>query len=881
MENIGWLDQDRGAVLVGGKGANLSRMLRAGLPVPNGFVVTTDAYRRYLEAADPQGHLPHLVDSADEAGIRELFTTPLPVDLAHDVVTAWRDLGGGAVAVRSSGTAEDLTGASFAGQQDSYLNIRGADVLVDAVRRCFASLWNERAVAYRTRHGVDQHRVALAVVVQKMVEAQSAGVMFTANPVNGRRDETLVSATFGLGEQAVQGGAADTVVVRAGTVEQRSTVDKRVRIQSSTEGSGTVDLAVAPQDRHASALTDAQAVHLAELGHRVEEIFQAPQDIEWVLAPDGALVLVQARPITALSQTVGDIPEDWSVPDDKAMYVRASIIEQMPDPLSPLFADMVRPAVVQGLRTVLRRYFDDRSLRPGDLDFPTINGYAYYYYGRDGMLRLLKQSPQAVAALGGRSQLNGEKLWESAHPAYQQVVANWGEQDLEGLPSRQLLVGVQSLLDAACEYYATVQAVIPLAASAELPFTRLYTSLAKQAGGPPASVFLQGFASRPIETEQSLWSLVQWCRERPGLADALLADRPLGGIAEAADFQRRLAEHLDRFGHTVQTLDFMVPVPADDPTPVMETLRWYMGAKGLNPDERLNQQTARREAAEAELFSRLDPARKAILQPLLVKAQHLAPVREDALADVGLAWPLMRRMLRSLGGRLVDLGVVGEADDIFWLRRDELTAFCDQLDDGAAEQTATMAEQTATMAELVEARRIAWRGQRAATPPQLLPHNAWYKMFHSFMPAMETQQEGPVIKGLGVSQGRITGPARVIRGPEDFDQMLPGEVLVSPITTPDWTPLFAMAAAVVTDVGGPLSHSSIVAREYGIPAVLGTGIATRRIRNGMLITVDADRGQVTMPEGEAPVESGFKPRVPYKFAFGAAAAAALALRKLL
>lgn len=872
MSMISWLDQAAPRELVGGKGGNLSELLRAGFPVPNGFVVTTDGYRRYLAANDLAEALQDKLTTADGAGIAELFEAPLPQDLADELTDAWRKLGGGAVAVRSSSTAEDLAEASFAGQQDSYLNVHGEAELCDAVRRCFASLWNERAITYRTKHGVDQGGVSLAVVVQLMVEAEVAGVMFTANPTNGRRDETLITATYGLGEQTVQGGDVDSVVVRDGQVTGRTVTDKRVRTQSSPTGQGTVDVDVDASRRREHTLDDDRAVELAALGARAAEHFGCPQDIEWVLTGD-ALVMVQARAITALGQTVGDIPDDWTVPDDKAMYVRASIVEQLPDPLSPLFADMVRPAVAQGLRTVLRRYFNDRSLQPGDMDFPTINGYAYYYYSREGMLRLLKQSPQAVAALGGRSQFNGEELWESAHPAYQRVVANWAGRSADAMPSRQLLTGVQALLDAACEYYSTVQALIPLAASAELPFTRLYTSLAKQADGPAAATFLVGFESRPVQAERSLWALAEWCRSQPELTAALLANRELTGLPGVEDFHARLDEHLAHFGHTVHNLDFMVPVPADDPRPVLDTLRWFLSGQGCSPDERLAKQSADREAAEAKLFERLDPARKAILQPLLAKAQHLGPVREDALADVGLAWPVMRRMLRTLGSRLVDIGVLSEPDEVFWLHRAELDELCEHLD--------AFGGPRASLAELVEQRRTDWRGQRAAQPPQLLPRNAWYKMFHRLMPAMETAQKGPVIKGLGVSQGRITGPARLVRGPEDFGEMLPGEVLVSPITTPAWTPLFVMAAAVVTDVGGPLSHSSIVAREYGVPAVLGTGIATRRIRTGMLITVDADRGTVTLPEGEAPVEAGFKPKVPYKFAMGAAAAAAVLLKKFL
>lgn len=863
MTTVSWLDQEAPATLLGGKGANLSTLLRAGFPVPNGFVVTTDAYHRYLDAHALREPLAEALRDGDDEAARALFDAPLPDDVAAAVVTAWHQLGAGPVAVRSSGTAEDQPGASFAGQQDSFLNVHGDAEVCDAVRRCFRSLWNERAIAYRARRGIGADRVAIAVVVQQMVPADAAGVLFTTNPTNGRSDQVLLTAAPGLGETVVQGGAADVVAVEDGRVIEREVADKATMVVTADQG--TREVPVPDAERHEQAVTDEQAVELAALGLRVAEHLGGPQDVEWVVT-SGVPVVVQARPVTASGVRTSEVPDDWGVPDEKGMYVRASIVEQMPDPLSPLFADMVRPAVTGSLHAVLGSYFDEQLLHDGDIDFPTVNGYAYYHYSRDGLTRLLKHSPQAVATLAGRSEYNGEKLWNVAHPTYQRAVAAWAGRDLGHAGSTELLDGVAELLRAGCDYYTSVQAVIPLAASAELPFVRLYEAMARTTDAPPATTFLLGYPSRPIQAEQGLYDLAQWARGHRELADTLLAGRDVEGIDGADEFARRLDEHLARHGHTVYNLDFMVPTPADDPTPVLETLRWYLSGKGTDPAERLAAQSARRDEATAALFDRLDPARTAILKPLLAKAQHLGPLREDALADVGLAWPVMRRMLHAIGSRLVDIGVLADSDDVFWLHHDELVDLCRHLDAFGGELPSRAAD--------VEQRRATWRGQRAAVAPQLLPRNAWHRMFHRLMPAMDQPQTGPVIKGLGASQGRVTAPVRIVRGPEDFGAMMPGEVLVSPITTPAWTPLFAMAAAVVTDVGGPLSHSSIVAREYGIPAVLGTGIATRRLRDGMLVTVDGDRGEVAMPHGEQPLTTGFKPRVPYKFAMGAAAAVA-------
>ena len=241
------------------------------------------------------------------------------------------------------------------------------------------------------------------------------------------------------------------------------------------------------------------------------------------------------------------------------------------------------------------------------------------------------------------------------------------------------------------------------------------------------------------------------------------------------------------------------------------------------------------------MLERLDSPRGNLFGRLLAWAQGVAPVREDALADVGLAWPVMRRMLLELGLRLVEAGAVEKPADVFWLHRDEIEDTAGSLDAG---QT-----QLASLADLVAQRKMLWREQRRVTPPQLLPRGTWLEVFERLMPAASEEQTGDTINGVAASGGRVTAPARVLSGPEDFGQMQPGDVLVAGITTPAWTSLFAMASAVVTDVGGPLSHSSIVAREYAIPAVLGTGIATRRIRSGQSVRVDGDAGTVTLLDG--------------------------------
>ncbi len=819
----------------GGKGANLGELARAGFPVPPGFLITTAGYDDYVAAT---GIGAQLAAAPDGAAARALFEAPIPADLADEIRAAYRELGQGPVAVRSSATAEDLADASFAGQQDTYLNIDGEAAVLDAIRRCWASLWTDRALAYRAHAGVAGD-VSLAVVVQRLVPAEAAGVMFTANPGNGRRDETVLNAAFGLGEAVVGGEVTpDELIVDRDAVISRTTADKRVHTVTAPSGTRTRELPEA--DRTRRVLTDAQAVALARLGRRIEAHYGAPQDIEWVLA-DGGFQVVQSRPITALPAPVGPAPTDWPLPRDDGMFVRASIVEQMPDPLSPLFADLIRPAVASSLRTVLGRYFAGELLLPDDMDFPTINGYGYYFYSTAGMKRMMKAAPHGMrVAFSPSSELNGIDLWrDHGLPDYRAVVARH-EADAAGLPAADLLAGAAELIAAGADYYTYVQAVIPQVATAEIAFTKLYDTLVHGSGRPAALTFLLGEESAPIRAERSLFALAQWCRATAGVAEALLAEEPLPQ-AHRDEFDARLAEHLARFGHLTYNLDVMQPVAADDPAPVLAALRYAVSGQATDPDARLAAQAADRAAAQAWLDAHVDPVRRRVLAGALAKARGLGPLREDALADVGLGWPAARRLLRELGRRFAAEGLIAEPDDVFWLTGEEAERAATALDAGRPIGPDADAA--------IAARKATWRGNRLVNPPGWLPATGvFYRLFKRFMPSNEEVQTGPTLTGLGASGGTATGPARLLRGPDDFARMQPGDVLVAPITTPAYTPFFAMAAAVVTDVGGPLSHSSIVAREYGIPAVLGTGSATARIQDGDVITVDGDKGVVILAD---------------------------------
>jgi pyruvate,water dikinase len=289
----------------------------------------------------------------------------------------------------------------------------------------------------------------------------------------------------------------------------------------------------------------------------------------------------------------------------------------------------------------------------------------------------------------------------------------------------------------------------------------------------------------------------------------------------------------------VYDLDFAKNVPAEQPGPLLDTLKHFLSGQGRSPYERQATAEAAREQATRSLFRRLTGWRLRWTRGLLRWAQRYGPLREDALADVGLGWPLLRRMYHEIGRRLVAASALARPEDVFWLKAEEVAAAAQALD---------AAQAPPDFRDVAAERHRTWERERRVTPPVVLPVKGGARIFgwdwSPLVPARTDQAVGNVIKGVGASPGRVAGPARVLHGPSEFGDMRQGDILVAKITTPAWTPLFALASGIVTDVGGLLSHSSIVAREYHIPAVLGTGVATERLRSGQHITVDGDGGVV-------------------------------------
>ena len=848
---------------VGGKGMSLAKLSRAGFPVPGGFHITTEAYRRFVMVNDLQSAIlkalekvdvarPATFESASQAIARFFDEAKTPLEISEAIFSAYGSLSqqhsSPPVAVRSSATAEDLPDASFAGQQDTYLNICGAESVLAAVRKCWASLWTGRAIAYRLRQGIASESVALAVVVQRLVPAEAAGILFSANPLTGKRNEIVINAAWGLGEAVVGGMVTpDTITVdrTAKRIIRRETAEKQV-MTVCTEN-GTEERHVPESLKNKAVLSNRQAIRLADYGAQIEELYGLPMDVEWTLA-EGQFAILQARPITTLVEA----PLEWKPLKPKGIYMRASAVDLMPDPLSPLFATMGLPAIVRQMFVLAKALFRSEPFLPEDY-FTTINRYAYLsgnYSTRGWLWILFKMLPAFPRLL--RMII---PFWrDETRPKYREAVAEAQEKDIERMRMNELWQASQEIMDAAAYYTGSLLfATMGASAGSEGLLTKVYEKLVFKPGDPPATVLMMGWDNIPSRAEKSLYDLAGLCQEHEQLKiyfmktpSAQVAEQIAGGKApeeviseDWQEFCQCFSRHLEEFGYMVFELDFAKSLPRDHPEPMLETIKMYLDGKGNNPYERQKTNEERRVRTGNELLGRLKGLRRWAFSKSLNWAQSLSEVREDALADIGLGYPLLRRMLFLLGECFVKAGILYEAEDIFWLEKGEIDEDISVLEGGALPRNKL---------EDVEQRKAFWKKAKQSVPPPMVPPRKKYMGINTkiWLAESEGNQSGSTLKGVPTSSGRVTAPACVLHGPEDFDRMRPGDVLVAGTTTPAWTPLFTMASAVVTDIGGPLSHGSIVAREYGIPAVMGTGVATRRIQDGQIVTVDGGAGTVTL-----------------------------------
>jgi phosphohistidine swiveling domain-containing protein len=873
--------------LAGGKGASLNRLIRAEFPVPGGFVVTTHAYRSYVAAnslerfildtanAAPPGD-PAALETASDA-IRTRFALgQIPAGLSEALCATYGglEISSIAVAVRSSATAEDLPDLSFAGQQDTFLNVVGEEALLRAVVDCWSSLWTARAIGYRARNGIPHDRIALAVVVQGMVQSEVAGVLFTANPLTGRRTEAVIDAGPGLGDALV-----------SGRVQPESYVvdDRRWRMD---DGRPTVDHGPSTTDHGLSSmvgglLRDDDIHALAELGRRVEAFAGWPQDIEWGWA-DGRLWLLQARPITSLYP----LPEGMPF-DPLQVLISFGAVQGILEPITPLGRDVICAALAAVANLfngeVRVNHASQRiAVSAGERLFLNITGAI-----RHGVTRRITRAVpafvepalgQAMSALwddprlaptgGGIRPATLRRLAPVLLPVAGRFIATVARPDAHREQAQRTIEEVVERIAARGATASTLAHRLALFEEilAGLPpvlFGRWFPSFAPGMatlnllmrlsapipGGRALALEVTRGLPHNVTTEMdlALWEVARAIRADPG---ALARFEAADAHVLAADLlERRLPTaalkpiegFLVRYGmRGVGEIDLGRPRWREDPMPVIQAVRSYLciADEAQAPDAVIARGAASAEAAIDRLCRELRARRGGLVKARLARwaarrVRALAGLRESPKFAIVRVLGIVREGLQVAGQELAAAGVIPRANDIFFLRLGELEALA------AGEKDARAPGFQETIAARRE--RYAREMLRRQIPRLMLSDG---RAFYEGMAASEEAVEG-VLVGGPVSPGVAEGAVRVILDPRGAT-LAPGEILVCPGTDPAWTPLFLIAGGLVTEVGGLMTHGAVVAREYGIPAVVGVTGATVRLRTGQRVRVDGTSGRVTV-----------------------------------
>jgi phosphohistidine swiveling domain-containing protein len=884
--------------LAGGKAANLGELIHAGFAVPAGFCVTTAAYARVSARAELDTYLSGLEeasvrsDSARQIALATairtaLIRTSLPPEVIEAVTSAYQALSAGSpipVSVRSSATAEDLPEASFAGQQETFLNVIGIEALLTAIQRCFASLWTDRATQYRSSLGMVPGSVRLAVVVQRMVQAEVAGVLFTANPLTGKRREAVIDANPGLGEAVVSGATnPDHFVVHTptGEIVERRFGGTQVIIRAAVRG-GT-EVVERSESQAMVSLSDEQVRRLSALGAQVEAHFGGPQDIEWAIDASGQIALLQARPITTLFPLPAGAP---STDEELHVYLAFGVQQGTYRPFTPMGLSALR-CLASGFLTLIGlpvreplagpRFVTEAASRP----FFEVTTALRSSFGRRFLLSAMREA-EVHAATIFESLVTDPRLSLRRTPRrafgralvlllartrlpWYLVQAFLAPQTATRRVQRFLAqLRKPPRIDAAADAAAHLAAaerlllsclrlafrVSPVMLAGMQSFALARRLLGELASERECQFVLGGSPTNPTtQMNMALWRLAQEIR-----ADAanrqLLESRPPERLAQdyqqgrlPASLQRGLARFLQEYGHqSVCELDLGVPRWLEDPSYVFALLIGYLQMEEHAPDLQLQHAGQEATAMIAVLTQRAGHKswlRGRLVRLCLERAHALSGFREMTRFAGGLRLAQARALLWPVGAALVQAGRLNVAADIFFLTLSEAHAAL-----SGADLRERVSERRATFARELGRRHV----------PLVLLSDGTEPTAGRESKESTAQAEG-TLQGTPASAGRVTALARVILDPHDA-RLSPGEILVAPSTDPGWTPLFLQASGLVMEVGGAMAHGAIVAREYGLPAVVGVAGATRRIATGSRITLDGTAGTVVIEPQEEEGGSG-------------------------
>ncbi|MER7441687.1 rifamycin-inactivating phosphotransferase [Micromonospora avicenniae] len=844
--------------VVGGKAAHLGGLSRIeGIRVPAGFCVTTTAFRQIMAEVPSIGdRLDHLsrLNPDDREAIRAVSAeirrtiegAAIPDGMAAAITRALARLGErAAYAVRSSATAEDLPTASFAGQQDTYLNVVGPAAILRHVSRCWASLFTERAVTYRLRNGIGHRNVDMAVIVQRMVFPDAAGILFTADPVTGNRKVATVDASFGLGEALVSGLVTpDVFKVRDGEVIAKAVAAKKRAVHTLPDG-GTAEVAIDPQRQEQPALTDAQVVRLVQLGRRIEAQFGRPQDIEWCLVDDD-FQIVQSRPIT----TLFPIPET----DDREIHVYLSVGHQqmMTDPMKPLGLSMWKLTAMAPMHEAGGRLFVDATRhlaspagRAGFLEMagrgdPLTRDALETVLDRHDFVPTLPEAP-------GRPPVGAVPTPIATDPAIVTELIERSQASIAALRSEIRTKTGPALFDFLLEAFQEHKRVLsdPLSMQAIMAGMeatwwlndRLQEWLGER--NPADTLTLSAPGNITSEMGLALLDVADVIRPHPEVVaflrdvadEGFLDELPkLAGGSEARD---AIEAYLDRYGmRCVGEIDITRPRWSERPSTlvplILDDIKLFESGAAARRFEQGRQAAQKKEQdVLARLRALPDGKQKADeTKRMIDRVRTFIGYREYPKYGIVSRYFVYKQALLEEAERLVRTGVLTEKEDIFYLTFQELH---DVVRSNRADD------------KLIQQRKDAFRSYQSLTPPRVLTSDG------EAITGAYRRDDVPTgaLIGIPVSAGTVEGRARVIL---DMAQaaLEPGDILVTAYTDPSWTPLFVGLAGLVTEVGGAMTHGAVIAREYGLPAVVGVLDATRLIPDGQRIRVHGSDGYVEL-----------------------------------
>lgn len=828
---------------VGGKGLNLGKLTRAGFQVPNGFCVTTDAYRMSVE-------------SISEPNSRNIKDIELSPELIGEVLNAREALHTNTVAVRSSATAEDLDTASFAGQQDTFLNVE-SDELIEAIKKCWGSLWSERAIAYRRSQDIQDDGLAMAVVVQEMCNADVSGVLFTVSPFN--EDVSIVESNWGLGESVVSGEITpDSFQVsrETGDLIDSTVAMKREMITASGVSEVTTDL------RNVPSLTDVQLKELVHLGIKVENLYGQPMDIEWAFA-DGELVLLQARPITTHTQTPTD-ENDTRIETLRQVEIQKlktlsesngtiwshhNLAEVLPTPL-PMTWEIMKHFMSGegGLGKAYRGlgfYPSKRVDKMGILDL--ICGRIYVNLNRETEL-FFDGFPFAHDFDALKHNPTKAMYAEAAFNIKKSTTAFWLKLPLYIIRMSKVELRLRKLRsefdsDLTKEIFPKFKEDVEH--EQDISYSELSDADLVRKFKTWRIKTLDDFAQKVLTVTvlaafslQRLEAVLQKCVDETTAKN--LASRLISGISgnltvetneklqQVGTGELTLADFIKEYGHrTVGEFELAEPRWRENTSYLEQIIASFTQEDSDNKEQKLvenqhfKRQEKQREAAEKELAERIEkkPGLRKQIESELDFTRRYMPFRETAKFYLMLGYEQIRRALVELDNRYKLNG------GIFYLLPDEL----DQLINGH---------------DFID--KIAERTEKRELLLQIEVPDVLFSDSLDRIGTPLSTEAADTYAGVGVSAGIAKGLARVLLNPSDIQPSERDYILVCPSTDPAWTPLFLNAAGLVMERGGMLSHGAVVAREYGLPAVVNISNATHNISDGQEIQVDGNRGTVSL-----------------------------------